>query len=400
MALVPTTVNDGLLGGGDFRVGKSLQTIKGAINANPVFNPVRRRSGKTSKTIGYVQDETVSDTYQGQEQIQDTKSLAVAIEASFVKQSVDLLIESIYAAETLYTVTASTFAALVDGFTFTAPAYAAISVGDGFWMTGFTNPDLNVFYIVGSKDAANKVTTTVAPVAAEAAGASVTLKSNKYINSNNAYYSTFQTRTTDLSAAGGISHHTIYDAIPNNFSAEIGENGIIGATVDYVAEREYSANGVAIATPFTGQSYAAAQFDRPLSAVQNVKNFYVNGLIATCKMKSLSFAIALNQQGDPAAGCTDFFTRGALAITGSTVVRSMKSNPFIWRNYFWEGTRVSISVLLDHGGGDQTYIVFPQVVVTEGPQDDGNNAISNTQASFTAEGHAASNSTMRVYRNW
>jgi hypothetical protein len=395
MALVPTVVNDGLLGGGDFRVGKSLQTDKGAINASPVFTPVRRRSGKTDKAIGYVQDETVSDTYQGQEQIQDTKDLTISIEASFVKQSVDLLIEAMYASETLFTDTDTVFAALADGYTVSPDAYAALSVGDAFWIDGFSVDAANGFAIVAEKAASNKIVTAVAPGATDAAGDSVTLTMSKYVNANNAYYSTFQTRATDLSKASDINYHTIYDAIPNNFSMEIGETGIVSATADYVAEREVEGED-----SISGQTYAAAQTDRPISAVQNIVDFYVNDEIATCKMKSLTVSIALNQQGDDAAACTKYFTRGAFAVTGSSVVRSMKSNPFVWRNYYWNGTRVSIAVLIDHGGGDQTFIVLPQVVLTEAPMDDGNNAIANTQASFTAEGNATTNSTIRVYRNW
>lgn len=395
MALVPTVVNDGLLGGGDFRVGKSLQTTKGAINATPVFTPVRRRSGKTDKAIGYVQDETVSDDYQGQEQIQDTKDLTISIEASFVKQSVDMLIEAMYAAETLVEITAITFASTASGFAGTGNPFLNVDVGDGIWLEGFTNSEIDGFYIVTAKADNNTITTSISPVAVEAAGASVTLKSSVYINSNNPYYSAFQTRATDLSQTDDINYHTVYDSIPNNFATEIGETGIVSATSDYVAEREVEGSAA-----IAGQTYQTAQFDRPISAVQNIVNFYVNDAIATCKMKSLSLAIALNQQGDDAAACTKFFTRGAFAVTGSTVVRSMKSNPFIWRDYYWNGNRVSIAVLIDHGGGDQTYIVLPQIVATEHSQDDGNNAISNSQVSFTAEGNAATDSTIRVYKNW
>lgn len=395
MALTPTVVSDGLLGGGDFRVGKSLQTNYGAVNPSPVFTPVRRRSGKTDKSIGYIQDETVSDSYQGQEQIQDTKDLSISIEASFVKQSVEMLIEAIYAQETIVNITATTFESTATGFEGTGNPFANIPVGGGFWITGFADEDNDGFYIVSAKPDNNTVTTTIAPASVEAAGASVTLKSSIYINANNPYYSTFQTRTTDLSKTDDIDYHTIYDAIPNSFSAEIAETGIVSATSEYVAEREVQNN-----LPVTGQTYAAPAFDRPISSVQNIEDFYVNSAIATCKMKSLTMEVALNQQGDDAAGCTKFFTRGALAITGSTVVRSMKSNPFIWRDYYWNGTRVSIGVRVSHGNGHETFILFPQVVATEHTQDDGNNAIANSQISFTAEGNAAMNATAIVFKNW
>lgn len=395
MALTPTVVNDGLLGGGDFRVGKSLQTTYGAINANPVFTPVRRRSGRPAKAIGYTQDETVTDGYQGQEQIQDTTDLTVNIEASATKQSIQFLLEAMYAQETLYSLTAATFAAVANGFTVPAAAYAALSVGDGFWITGFANTAINGFYIVGSKTGGTTIVTNQAPAATEAAGASVTLRSNKYVNANNPYYNTFQTRATDLSKTADIDHHTLYDAIPNSFAMEIGETGIITSTVEYVAERE-----VAGTDAISGQTYGAAPTDRALSAVQNVEDFYVNGLPATCVMKSLSLSVNNNQQGDDAAGCSKRFTRGAFEVAGSTVVRSMKSNPFTWRDYAYNGVRVEVGVRLSHGNGDETYIVMPQLVVTENTMDDGNNTIANSQASFTAEGNAATNSTIRVYRNW
>jgi hypothetical protein len=117
-------------------------------------------------------------------------------------------------------------------------------------------------------------------------------------------------------------------------------------------------------------------------------------------MKSMSLSVANNQQGDDAAGCSKRYTRGAFEVTGSTVVRSMKSSPFVWRDYYWNGTRVSAGVRVSHGNGDETYIVMSQLVVTENTMDDGNNAIANSQASFTAEGHAATNSTIRIYTNY
>lgn len=395
MPLTPTVVNDGLLGGGDFRVGKSLQTTYGAVNTSPVFTPVRRRSGRPAKAIGYTQDETVTEGYQGQEQIQDTTDLTVSIETSATKQSIDFLLEAMYADESLYADTGTDYAALVDGFTVDTGVYAAISVGDGFWINGFANTSINGFYIAASKTGGNKIVTTVPPAATEAVGASVTLTSNKYINANEPYYNTFQTRATDLSKTDDIDYHTLYDAISNTFSMEIGETGIITSNSEYLAEREVSGSAA-----IAGQTYAAAATDRALSAVQNVEDFYVNNVPATCIMKSLSLSVSNNQQGDDAAGCSKRYTRGAFEVTGSTVVRSMKSNPFVWRDYYWNGTRVSVGVRLSHGSGQETYIVMSQLVVTENTMDDGNNAIANSQASFTAEGHAATNSTIRVYRNW
>lgn len=395
MTLTPTTVDDGLLGGLDFRVGKSLQTAYGAVNASPTFIPLRRKSGKTFKTIAYTTDEEVLSDYQGQQQIQDSQDLGCTVEASMTKQSIDLMIEAMYSVESLLTNSGTTYASLADGFTVTSTAYSGLSVGDVFWVSGFADSTIDGAYIVSSKEAANKIVTTIAPPDTESAGATVTLISNKYKNSNNAYYSTFQTRATDLSKAGDIDYHTIYDAIPNNCSFEIGETGIVSCTSEYVAEREVEGTAT-----ISGQSYSAATTDAAVSAYSGILGFYVNGLSASCKIKSLSGSIALNQSADDAAACSKRYTRGAITVTGSAAIRSLKSAPFTWRDYCWAGTRVSIGVLLTHGSSQETFIDFPRAVVTENEMDDGNNAISNSNATFACEGHPTKTATIQIFRNW
>jgi hypothetical protein len=395
MTLTATTVGDGLLGGLDFRVGKSLQTVYGAVNTSPTFIPLRRKSGKTNKTISYTTDEEVLSDYQGQQQIQDSQELGCTIEASMTKQSIDLMIEAMYAAESLLTNTGTTYASLADGFTVTTTAYNGLSVGDVFWVSGFADATISKAYIVASKGASNKIVTTIAPPATESAGATVTLISNKYKNANNAYYSTLQTRATDLSKAGNLDYHTIYDAIPNACSFEIGETGIVSCTTEYVAEREVSGTAA-----ISGQSYSSATTDAAVSAYSGVVGFFVNGLLASCKVKSLSGSIALNQSADDAAACSKRYTRGAITVTGSLSVRSLKTAPFTWRDYSWAGTRVSMGALLSHGSGQETFIDFPRAVVIENEMDDGNNAIANSKASFACEGDATKVATMQIFRNW
>lgn len=390
-----SVVNDRLLRGRDIRVGIFPQATKGVVDASPVFVPYRRTTGKPTVTIGYTQDETIQLDNQGQQNIQDTKEYTVEIESSVSKQTIGLLIQAIHGVEVAYTNTAITFEATATGFILPAATYAALSVSDGFWIEGFDNDEIDGFYIVASKDGANEITTTIAPVAAEAAGESVTLTTNKTVNADAPTYNLIQRRVTDLSEATDISYLTLYDAVLNTLSIEIGETGIVTNSAAFVAERRIEGTG-----SIAGQTYAAASTDRSISAVQNIPGFYVDGLDYTCIQKSMSIEVNNNYAGDDAAGCTRQFARGQFAVSGSAAFRARISNSLDWERFYQEGTTKSLGVRISHGGGDETYIVMPQALITEHSQADGANDVANHEVSFGAEGNAATNSTIMVFRNW
>jgi len=392
---MPSTVADRLTRGRDFSVGISEQTAYGAINATPVFTPVRRTTGKPMKAVGYTQDDTVTTDNQGQQNIQDTNEFTMELAASFSKQSVQWLLQSVHGTETATTSTGTTFAATAGGFTLSSAAYSASAPGDGFWAIGFVNPLIDGFYIIESKDGGNAVTTTIAPVATEAAGASVTFKRFKTINGDAPTYNALQRRVTDMSAVGNVNYFTVYDAVIDTMSMEIGETGIVKGSAKFVAEHEVPGQLL-----ISGQTYAAAPTDRSLSAVQNIEGFYVDGELATCVQKSLSLAIANGYTGDDAAGCIRQYARGQFAVTGSAAFRSRISSPLDWESYYRNGTTKALGVRVSHGGGDETFILLPQVLVTEHSQADGSNDVASHQVSFGAEGHAASSSTIQVFRNW
>lgn len=390
-----STVLDRLTRGRDFGVGIFAQATKGAVDANPVFVPFRRTTGKPSVTIGYTQDDTVTTDNQGQQNIQDTKEYITEIASSFSKQSVGLLIQAIHGVETVYTNTASTYAADATGFTVPALAYAALSVGDGFWVTGFAAAGLNGFYIVKTKDASNHVSTTIIPSTTESAGASVTLKSSKTKNADSPTYNLLQRTVTNLIETADISYLTLYDSVIDTFSTEIGETGIVTSNARFVSDRRIDGS-----LPISGQTYAAALTDRSISAVQNIAGFYVDGLSATCDQKSLSIEIANNYTADDAAGCSKQWARGQFAVTGSMSFRSRISNSLDWETIYQEGTVKQIGVRVSHGSGHETFIILPQTLITEHSQADGTNDVASHEMSFGAEGNAATSATIIVFRNW
>ena len=394
-----TTVSDRELRGSDFNVGISKQTAKGAIDSNPVFTPVRRTEGKTFKTISYTEDPTVNNGMQGLEQIKETEDLGAEISATFSKQSIDLLTQALHSDPVAVTVTATDISATATGFNSVGGDFGNLLVGDGFWVSGFTgDPTINGFYIVAAIDA-NDITTTIAPPATEAAGDSVTVETRRFWNADLPTYNAIQTRATDLSAVGSVNHHTIYDAILNSFSGEIGETGIVTNSASFVAEKEVEGSAA-----ITGQTYAAALTDRSVTSEKSgesaIKAFFVNGLSYTCKMKSLSLEVNNNYEKDDSAACSSLYVRGQPSFTGSCVIRSKVSNPFIWRNYSWDGSKVEITVLMRHGNGDESAIVFRQAIITEATMPDGNGAVANTEASFVCEKDSAAEVTVAVYTNW
>lgn len=386
-------VSDRNLRGSDFAVGISPQTAYGAVNANPVFRPLRRTTGKPRTAIAYTQDDSVTTDNQGVDNIQDSKEYSMELSSSFSKQSVFLLSAALHGDFVNYTNTAATYAALADGFTVPAAAYAALSVGDGFWVSGFANAAINGFYIVSSKEAANKIVTTFAPAATEAAGASVTLVSNKVKNGLAPTYFTLQ---ESVQTSATPIYSTYYDAVINTYSVEIGETGIVRSTANFVAERKLDQD-----TAVSGQSYSSRMTDRSVSASQDVTDWFVDGISARCIQKNMTLNIDNGYTGDDAAACARQYARGQFAGSGSASMRAKLSNPVAWRTYFEQSIRKSFGVLIKHPDSNhQSYIVMMQAAITEHNQADGSNDIANHELSFAAEGHAPTASTIMVFTNW
>lgn len=388
-----STVADRNLRGSDFAVGLSPQTAYGAVNASPVFRPVRRTTGKPKTAIAYTQDDSVTTDNQGVDNIQDSTEYTMELSSSFSKQSVYLLSTAIHGDFVNYTNTAATFEATATGFILPAATYTALAESDAFWITGFADDTIDGFYIIESKDGANTITTTIAPPAIEAVGANVTIVSNKCKNGLAPTYFTVQ-QTTQTSSTP--VYDTYYDMIVNTLSVEIGETGITRCNFNMVGERKLDQT-----TAVAGQTYSAKLTDRSVSASQDVTDWYVDGVKATCIQKNMTINVDNAYTGDDAAACARQYARGQFAVTGSASMRAKLSDPLAWRTYYEDSVRKSIGVLITHPNStDQTFIVMMQNALTEHNQADGGNDVANHELSFGAEGHAATSSTIMVFTNW
>lgn len=389
-----TTVTDRQLSGGDWRFYLSAQTDQGAVNATPIFTPFRRTEGRLLKALSYTQSSEVSLDFNPSNQVQDGKELTAELSFEATKQSIEYLIAAIYGTEAAVTQTAATIAATGTGLAGTG-IFTNFKVGDYIFVDGFDNALLNRTYRISAKASNDAISTSPVPAATETAGKSVTVATNRTTNANDATYFTGQNRVIDESKVGDIDYETAFDGLINAFSLEVGESGIIGGSQTIQFGRE-----VVGTSAIAGQTDAAAGTDAPLSAVQNLANWYLAGVSALCKLKSATISISNENQRDQAAGCVDRYVRGQPTISIEGVSRSSIANSMVIRDYCYNSTRIGFGLEFDHGNGERTVISIPQCVVTSWTSADGQNTISNDEFSAGAEKSAALGYAIGVFRNW
>lgn len=390
-----TVVTDRQLSGGDWRFYLSPQTTQGAVDASPVFTPFRRTEGRLLKALSYTQSAEVSLDFNPSDQVQDGKELTAELSFEATKQSIGYLIAAIYGTETVVTQTSSLIASTAGGFQSTDASFTNFNVGDYVFVTGFANTLLNRTYRITAKADADNISVEPAPAAVVAAGDSVTVETNRTTNANDATYFTGQNRVIDESKVGDVDYETAFDGLINAFSLEVGESGIIGGSQTIQFGREVDSNAA-----ISGQSDGAAGTDAPLSAVQNLANWYLAGVSALCSLKSATLSISNENQRDQAAGCVDRYVRGQPTITIEGVSRSSIANSMVIRDYCYNSTRIGFGLEFDHGNGDKTVISIPKCVVTSWTSADGQNTISNDEFSMGAEKDATLGYAIAVFRNW
>lgn len=394
-APTPTTGIDRQLTGSDFNSFVAFQTAYNAVNSPLVLRPLRKASGGIKYAPTYVQSPERPADREGVPQVQDVATLDATISSGVSIQSFELFRASVCgASEVEFTNTANTYAATATGFTGTSGWANNLAVGDWFFAEGFTNPLNNVAYRVVSKTATD-VTTYPAPAATQAAGASITMKSFKTVTGDTPTLLIMQDRAPDDTAAGGVSYKTAYNGFINTANMTIPETGPLTYETTVQFEKIIAGNAIV-----AGQSDSAAYTDDALSAVQNIEQFIVNDVFATCSVKSMSFEYNNNNQIDQAAGCTQRIGLGQISLSGSIVGRSPKSNPFVFRNYYEQGTNVlGTGVVLNFGSGKKAVIIMDRVKITEHEQSTEANVVASSSCTYNAE-KGQYGKTLRIFRNF
>lgn len=391
-----TLVTDRQLSGGDIRVYLAEQTTAGEMNVSPVWESERRVSGRIKSTPSYVTSAEVSLDFNPSAQIQDGRESVAEIEFELTKQKIKRLFSAIYGAEAVVSATSTTIASTASGFISSDASFTNFNVGDFYFHSGSANALLNRTYQITAKADNDTVSTYPAPAAVVAAGDSITIQTNRTTNANVPTYYIGQNRTLDLSKTDDIDFQSFITGLTNAFSIAIGESGVITGNQTIQFSTKLPGTGA-----IAGQTDAPATTDAPLSAVQNVANWYLDGVSALCSLKSATINISNENQRDQAAGCGDRYVRGSNpVITVEGVKRSSVANSMVVRDYFDNGTRIGFAVELSHGNDEYTVISLPQGVITAHDMPDGQNVISNDEFTFTAEKSAALGYAIGIFRNW
>lgn len=397
---MPSVVNDRSLSGNDISVYVSAQTTKGVINVSPVFDKFRRLEGKPIKAVAYTNSNEVKSNRQARSQIKESTTNSAELSFELNKTTGSYLDSLIHGTQSDIGLSARvTIASDVDGFTDSANGFNSMVVGDYFKVLGMAATNNNIFYRITVKNSDGDVETSPAPATVEAAGASVTIESQKTSSGSDPTYYTIQNRTLDKSAPGDIDHSTFFDAVINTGSLEIAETGIITGSLAFNIENLVSGNAI-----ISGQSDNPTDTSIAASSTKSggLTTIFVDGVDSLCSVKSFSIEFNNNYQGDRSAACeAERYAAGDVEATGSLVTRAVISNTMDWRSRYRDSTRFSLAMLVEFvNSTDWIILEVEQAVITEWSMADGSNVIASNDMSYGAEEHDTTNTTVRVFRNF
>lgn len=391
---MPTIINDRPLSGVDRAAFLSPQTDSGAINASPVFERVNyRNSGALQKTITTVTDDSIDPDNQGQDTIVDGFSITGEFSTNASKQSIRFLKWALQGATTsTYTQTSTDIEVNAAGELETTGTFTTIpKAGDVLFVKGFTNADNNKMVQVLSATATNIVLTE--PLTTEAAGASVTLTSNKMVNGDSPTLFAMQDRIRDLSRADDTAFKTFYDGQIGSLTFTVPESGPLTSDFNVVAEKEVE-----------GYAKISGQTDAPkevgiLSGKKNVKRILINGEGQTCRVVNFSVEVNRNLEEIVLAACPSVYAQGRLSVTGTLNLVTYISNSLKWRENYENQDYNSVAIHIEHPDGSNTAIVIPQFKFTEASIASGSGTL-NSELSYSATGNTNVGGTIAVYTDW
>ena len=381
------------LNGNDISVHAVEQTVKGTVPAAPAFDEVRRTGGMSIKTREFVQSEEVKTNNQGRVNIADKSTLSAEIAAPTTKQTIGFLLKAMKSPETPFTVTAANIQFTATNMTAAAGTpFASLNNGDFVFIGGSGSNDRA--YKITNKISGDDVVLSPSPTI-EAAGASITVASNRTITGKTNTYYTLQTRVYDESLGGdNTSYQTQYDHLINTLSLEIGETGIVNNSIAFLGENEIAGEAI-----IAGQTDNARDSSETISASNDITTFWDDSSPIACTIKSMSIELNNNLIDDDAAGCNTQYGDGQMAISASVSARNPVSDALVWKGRSDTGTRASYAVQLDHGSGDFTIIQITRGVITEHSMPSEGDTVANSEMTIAAE-EDANNETFTVTRNW
>lgn len=381
------------LSGKDFSFHLKKQATQGVVPATPDFDEVRRVSGRAVKTLDFVQSEEVKTNNQGLENITDKETIGAEISAETTKQSIDLLISAMKDAETVFTVTASDIQFTATDISAAAGTpFAGIDVGDFIFVSGSTSNN-RTFKVTAKADDQN-MTLSPSPTI-EAAGASITVDSNRTKTGTTRQLYLGQTRTYDESLGGdNTSYRSFYDGFIGSMTLEVGETGIVTNTVNMSFEREIAGEAI-----IAGQTDNQKDSSNVISSANGITQFWDGSTIQDCVIASMSVDLQNNPVEVDIAACPTEYSNGQMVITSSITAINRVDNSLKWMRDYESTTTHNIAVEINHGNGDITILEIKKGKITEHTIDDGKDVVASSQMTLGAEEDALGE-TFVLTRNW
>lgn len=392
----PTTGIDRELTGSDFKSAFAFQTAYNALNNPLALIPLRKGEGGIKIAPTYAESPERPADREAVTQTQDQITYDGTVSSGVSLQSFEFFRSALCgAAETEFLLTSSLIEFTATGLIGDTGEFAGLSVGDYFFVSGSSEAANNVMFLVTAKADDENITTYPAPTVA-ATGDAITIKSNKTTTGENPTLVIMQDRAVDDSLGASASRHTtVYNGFINTATLTVPETGALTYEMAIQFERL-----VAGTSAVAGQTLAADTLDDPLSSVQNIENFILNGEYATCLIQSMSFEYSNNNLSSDAAGCSKRFGLGQITLSGSVKARSPKSNPFRFRNFYENGTNIlGMGVTLNFGDGKYAVIIMDKCKITEHDQPTAAGSISSSECTYTAE-KGQYGKTLRIFRNF
>lgn len=392
------------LNGTDFSVGITQQAAQGSVDASPVFTPYRRTSGKPEKTVGFTNSNEVVTGRQAQKQILDTIAYEYTLEGELTQEKKAFLRNALFSdTHSPVAITANTNLAFDSTLNEITDAGASgilftnVKVGQWIFVTGSSNPDLNIRYYVTDKPDSDTLSVVNVP-ATLGAGDAITIVGTMLRSADTTSLVTLQKTVTNTSAvADDLDYITQIDALIGQLVLTLPPTGIVTTTLGVTAAEQLA--GV---LKISGQSYASEDTSIPISAVTDTDGIYLNYVQADADLTEMTVDFnsnlsSINQAGNLGAKCV---VPKTVTCTGTLNAIEKTDNPLRFQTLYENATRFSLSTAFIWSDGREMVVTMHQCVFTDGSQPDGAEDDALFNGTYAAEKDDVFGTTLQIDTNW
>lgn len=363
----------------------TTQEVKGTIDATPEFTRNRRTDGRISQQNTFEKSAEIKSNLQGQQNtltdVEYNNEISVEVTQNIKQFIPSVLMDNGDA--TPASVTASTISFDATGDTIDDSGSGFGDVEDGQWVfvTGATDPTLNIPYYVVTATAASLTCANVP--ADEAAAASITVEGTMLRSGNTTSLLSIQGRDIHTGATNDLDYKTQIDAIVDALNITTPASGIMTGSATLIA-----ATQLAGLEPISGQTDAADDTSNPLGSANGYSGFFPDQVAEVDKtFVDISFDIVRNTGTQNAAGklgalCVE---QDVIGITGTLTSIRKADDPAVEESKFDNSQRFSMSFSYQWDDGNKMVITMRNMLYTDGSIPSASGDFANFAGTYDAE---------------